>query len=97
MTKILNTEQRDTALREVNTDSFLQRLNQELMNSDPTVAIQLGIKVEHRDKGQAVTQTPEELAAQEAEREKMLQESMQQEVVNVVLKKLQQQMDAFDA
>lgn len=33
-------------------------------------------------------QTPEELAAQEAEREKVLQESMQQEVVGIVLDKL---------
>ena len=42
-------------------------------------------------------QTPEELAAQEAERERMLQESMQQEVVNIVLRHLEKQMDEFSA
>lgn len=41
-------------------------------------------------------QTPEELAAQEAERERMLQESMQQEVVNIVLRHLEKSMDNFD-
>ena len=42
------------------------------------------------------TQTPEELAAQEVEREKMLQESMQAEVIGTVMKKLEAMMDGLD-
>ena len=40
--------------------------------------------------------TPEQLAAQEAEREKMLQESMQAEVVKNVMKELEKIMDNFE-
>ena len=60
------------ALRELNSDSFLQRLNQELMNADPTLAINLGIKTEGGRKVNNSQKTPEELAQEEAEREKML-------------------------
>ena len=43
------------------------------MNRDPTLAAATGVKVEGKDKGSGMKmQTPEELAAQEAEREKML-------------------------
>ena len=76
----------DPILRELNTDTFLQRLNTELLNSDATVALQLGIKIENKNAAITVkNQTPEELAAEEAEREKMLQASMQAEVVKTVL------------
>lgn len=67
------------------------------MNSDPTVAIKLGIKVEHKSAAMSMKhQTPEELAAEEAEREKMLQQSMQAEVVNIVLERLDTTMKGFD-
>jgi hypothetical protein len=51
MTKIImkiegESIENDPVLRELNTDTFLQRLNQELMSSDPTVAIKLGIKLD---------------------------------------------------
>ena len=72
-------------LREINVDSFMQRLNQELMNKDPTLAAAAGIKIEGQKNADVAMQTPEELAAQEAEREKMLQESMQTEVVGICI------------
>lgn len=65
------------------------------MNKDPTLAAAAGVKIEgQKDSGMNV-QTPEELAAQEAEREKMLQESMQTEVVGICIQKLQHIMDGF--
>jgi len=56
MTKIISKKDGDNhaidpMLRELNTDTFLQRLNQELLNSDPTIAIQLGIKLDAQNKG----------------------------------------------
>lgn len=56
----------------------------------------LGLKVDRKDPATGGLQSPEELAAQEAERERMLQESMQQEVVNIVLYKLEKTMDGFE-
>ena len=54
------------------------------------MALELGIKLEGKRQGsKETTQTPEEIAAQEAEREKMLQESMQAEVIGTVMKKLE--------
>ena len=41
-------------------------------------------------------QTPEELAAQEAERDKVLQDSMQADTCNAVLKKLKVVMNEFE-
>ena len=70
----MSSEKADTALREVNTDRFLLGLNQDLMACDPVLAKSLGIKTDTkqaRDPGM-VQQTPEELAAQEAERERVL-------------------------
>ena len=46
MHKIMAAENQETALREVNTDVFLQRLNQDLMRTDPHLAKTLGVKVE---------------------------------------------------
>ena len=60
------------------------------------MAQQLGVRVDRKEPGSEKMQTPEELAAQEAERERMLQESMQQEVVNIVLRHLDKSMDDFD-
>lgn len=98
MNKIINVENQPDSVREVNTDQFLSRLNQELLNSDPQLAFQLGIKIDKKDKHISQSaQTPEELAAQEAEREKMLQESMQAEMVATVVNKLSEQMNDFDA
>ena len=76
MGKIMQTDKETNGgIREVNIDQFLQRCNHELMNSDPNLAVQLGIKIERKlptveESNDA--QSPEELAAQEAEREKML-------------------------
>ena len=42
------------------------------MNADPTLAINLGIKTEGGRKVNNSQKTPEELAQEEAEREKML-------------------------
>lgn len=62
------------------------------------LAVQLGIKVESSIKGQnvAALQTPEELAREEAERERQMQESMQAEVVSQVMKRMESVMDGFD-
>ena len=68
---------------------FLTQMNQELMAHDPQMALQLGIKLDDKNaQAGAQEQTPEELAAQEAEREKILQESMQAEVIDIVMNKL---------
>ena len=74
MHQIMSTEKVEASLREVNTDGFLLKLNQELMACDPQLAKSLGIKTDTkkaRDPGMT-QQTPEELAAQEAERERVL-------------------------
>ena len=69
-----------------------------LMDTDRSNAIELGIKVDnHKAKktGKDI-QTPEELAAQEAERDKVLQDSMQADTCNLVLKKLKVVMNEFE-
>ena len=71
MNKLI-TDDANVQIREVNLDIFLQRLNQELMNRDPATAISLGLKCDKKEPGTSAMQTPEELAAQEAERERML-------------------------
>ena len=72
MKKIMDSES-DNSLREVNTDAFILRLNNELMMQDPVFAASMGITPDG-DKGGPNVQslTPEELAAQEAERERLL-------------------------
>ena len=67
------------------------------MNTDPMLAIQLGIKVESQAKSSTVAAlSPEELAKEEAERERQMQESMQVEIVSQVMRRLETTMDGFD-
>ena len=42
------------------------------------------------------TKSPEELAAQEAERERLLQESMQAEVINSVMRRMEGNLSKYD-
>ena len=39
MTDIIQVEKPEKTFRELNTDKFLQRLNQELMSNDPALAL----------------------------------------------------------
>lgn len=42
----------------------MQRLNQELLNNDPLIASEMGVRTEGKDKKKSMAmQTPEELAA----------------------------------
>jgi len=54
MNKIINIEQPEQQIREVNLDIFLQRLNQELMNRDPAMALSLGVRLNKKDAGTTV-------------------------------------------
>ena len=96
MKKIMESDH-DNTLREVNTDAFIQRCNQELIVSDPVFAQQMGIKVGDIEAGPDLSQqTPEELAAQEAERDRILQENMQSEVINAVMRRVEGNMGKYD-
>ena len=100
MSKIIEQEKEgnDDPIRLANTDTFLARLNNELMDKDPQKAIELGIKYDGRKGGGDAKkiQTPEELAAQEAERDKILQDSMQADTCNLVMKKMAVVMTEFE-
>lgn len=71
MKKIMDSES-DNSLREVNTDSFILRLNNELMMHDPVFAASMGITPGEKGAANMASQSPEELAAAEAERERLL-------------------------
>ena len=49
----------------------------------------MGINIEEKFGKDSNATSPEELAAQEAERERLLQESMQAEVINSVMRRLE--------
>ena len=57
--------------------------------NDPAFAHSMGINIEEKFGSGSNATSPEELAAQEAERERVLQESMQAEVINSVMRRLE--------
>ena len=62
------------AIRECNTDMFLSQLNKTLIYYDPEFAHDKGITDKSADLSQGGFQSPEQLAEEEAEREKRMQE-----------------------
>ena len=95
MKKIMDSES-ENSLREVNTDAFILRLNNELMMQDPAFAASMGITPGEKGGPTVETLSPEELAAQEAERERLLQESMQAEVINSVMRRIEGNLSKYD-
>lgn len=96
MRKLMDSES-ENCLREVNTDAYILKLNNELMLADPVFAASMGITPgEKGGPNLADQQTPEELAAQEAERERLLQESMQAEVINSVMRRIDGNLSKYD-
>ena len=86
----MDATEQENVLREVNTDTFILRCNQELVRQDPHFAAAKGLDEEMVTGGNDITQqTPEEMAAQEAERERILQESRQAEVINSVMRRIE--------
>ena len=66
----------DTKTRDINIEAIVTELNLKLMQSDQDFAEKMGIAATLKI-GEAGKQSPEELAKVEAERERMMQESMQ--------------------
>lgn len=66
----------DTKTRDINIESVITELNMKLMQSDQAFAEKMGI-ADTLKMGELGKQSPEELAKVEAERERMMQESMQ--------------------
>lgn len=95
MKKVLKSDS-DNILREINLDGFLQRLNNTLLMADPEFAKKMGISMDTTKQADLKEQTPEELAEQEAERERVLQESMQAEVINSVMKRVEGNLSKYD-
>ena len=96
MKKIMDSDA-ENILREVNTDTFILKLNTELMMADPVFAASMGITPGEKGGPNIADQlTPEELAAQEAERERLLQESMQAEVINSVMRRIEGNLSKYD-
>ena len=111
MKKVMDADS-ENILREINLDGLLQRLNTELLLSDPEFArkmsiedwrlknsyksMKMGITAGDAEKDDIKEQTPEELAAQEEERERLLQESMQAEVINAVMRRIEGNLAKYD-
>ena len=95
MMKVMQSDS-DNILREINLDGFLQRLNNTLLMADPEFAKKMGITSDASQQEDLKEQTPEELAEQEAERERVLQESMQAEVINSVMKRVEGNLSKYD-
>ena len=86
----------DNALREFNMDLFIQQLNSTLMTHDPAFAKEKGVTMDGPDVKQATFQSAEELAEEEAERERKLKEQMQAHVVDSVMLRIEGNMKAYD-
>ena len=95
MKKVMDADS-ENILREINLDGLLQRLNNELLLSDPEFARKMGITAGDAERDDIKEQTPEELAAQEEERERLLQESMQAEVINAVMRRIEGNLAKYD-
>ena len=74
MTSIIDEKGED--MREINFDQFLTDLNKQMIRVDQRIEVALGLQNEDSAKNKKGAQSPEDIAKEEAERERLLQESM---------------------
>ena len=81
-------------MREMNFQQFLNDLNKELALIDEQMLEAMGrLNKKDRSEGDNGPRSPEEIAKEEAERERMIQESMQKDIIDAVFRKIQVNLD----